>query len=254
MKAIGIIPARYASTRFPGKPLAIINKKSMIERVYMQASKAKSLQKIVVATDNTKIYEHVKNFGGEVIMTSEDVNNGTERCLAALNILEKHDKNAYFNIVINIQGDEPFINPEEINTLVNCFNDKTVEIATLIKDITNSDDIFNPTIMKVVTDINNYALYFSRSPIPYIRNAKNEEWLSKHTFYKHIGIYAFRNEILKTVTKLPASTLETAESLEQLRWLQNGYKIKTDFAKHDSYSIDTPEDLKKVEFFFKYNE
>ncbi len=250
MEAIGIIPARFGSSRFPGKPLALINGKSMIERVYCQASKASTLKKVIVATDNQQILEHVFSFGGIAVMTSSEIKNGTERCMAAFTSFIKDNKNTDFDIIVNIQGDEPFINPSEINTLVNCFQDDNVDIATLIKDITSVEDIFNPSIIKVVKDVNDYALYFSRSPLPYVRDSEQKEWLNKYKFLKHIGIYAYRKKILKVVTRLPVSALEISESLEQLRWLENGYKIKTCFACHESFSIDTPDDLKKVEKLF----
>jgi len=253
MYVTGIIPARYNSSRFQGKPLALIHGVSMIERVYTRAAQAASLNRVIVATDDSRIFEHVLSFGGNVIMTSAECRNGTERCLDAIQNIKKENKIFDCDVVVNIQGDEPFLHPEEIDTLVNCFSDPQVQIATLVRKISSSEDIFSNTVMKVVTDINDYALYFSRSAIPFIRDYDTADWINKYNFLKHIGIYGFRKETLENVTKLPPSALETAESLEQLRWLQNGFRIKTGVAQHDSFSIDTPDDLKKVEKLFSEN-
>lgn len=239
----GIIPARYASTRFPGKPLVDIRGKSMIQRVYEQACKADRLDEVIVATDDDRIYQHVNGFGGKVMMTSTEHRTGTDRCREVLQKLEEAGKS--FDIVINIQGDEPFIDPEQINTLAGCFDDPSVQIATLRKALTNPDELFSPNIIKVVCDQHGKALYFSRSPIPYIRGKQESEWIEEQVFYKHIGIYAFRAETLHAVSTLSPSRLETAESLEQLRWLEQGYIIRVETTFAESHSIDTPEDLQK---------
>ena len=220
MKAIAIIPARYASTRFPAKPLAKLGGKLVIERVYEQV--AGCVERAVVATDDERIYDAVKSFGGEVVMTSTEHRSGTDRCREAF---EKVGFDA--DIVINVQGDEPFIQPEQIETLKRCFENEGTEIATLVKPFSVEDGIEaleNPNSPKVVVDEQMHALYFSRSVVPYLRGVERAEWLHHHTFYKHIGIYAFRAEVLKQVTSLPQSSLEKAESLEQLRWLENGYR------------------------------
>lgn len=243
MKFLVIIPARYASTRFPGKPLANINGKPMIQKVYEQASK--TLEQVWVATDDTRIEECVKNFGGKVIMTSPDHQSGTDRIAeAALQISEK--LNSQFDVVINIQGDEPFIQLEQINSLKNCFINPSTEIATLIKSISNADEICDANKVKVVIGKDKRALYFSRSPIPFVRGENKENWIDKHTFFKHIGMYAYRYKALMEVTKLEQSSLEESESLEQLRWLENGYWIQTEITEHESIGIDTPADLERV--------
>ena len=238
----GIIPARFASTRFPGKPLVDIGGKSMIQRVYEQVSKV--LNDVYVATDDERIYNAVVAFGGKVIMTSDQHRSGTDRCYEAYTKLP-----AEFDVIINIQGDEPFIQPSQIEALKMCFEDETTQIATLVKPIAVSETdslLFNPNSPKVVLDKNNCALYFSRSPIPYRRGAEEKDWASLHTYYKHIGIYAYRTQVLAEITSLEPSILEMAESLEQLRWLENGYKIKVGFTDVETVGIDTPEDLEKV--------
>ncbi|NOZ35963.1 MAG: 3-deoxy-manno-octulosonate cytidylyltransferase [Chlorobi bacterium] len=248
MKILGIIPARYASTRFPGKPLADIKGKTMIQRVYENISHF--LDEIIIATDNTLIAEEVKNFGGNVVMTSENHKSGTDRCAEALSVIEKVN-NISYDIVINVQGDEPFLHKEHLIKLTACFNDSETEIATLIKKIGFNEDIFNPNKPKVIFNKNRQAIYFSRSPIPYLRNFEKNEWHIHHNFYKHIGIYAYRSDILKKITTLPVSGLEIAEALEQNRWLENGFKIKIDITEKESMSIDTPEDLEQfVKKFF----
>jgi 3-deoxy-manno-octulosonate cytidylyltransferase (CMP-KDO synthetase) len=243
MKFIGIIPARYASTRFPGKPLADMKGKPMIQRVYERASKA--LDDIIVATDDGRIYDAVKAFGGKVVMTSDKHRSGTDRCEEAF---VKSGSDA--DVIINIQGDEPFIKATQIETLKQCFDDETVDIATLVKPIPSDADfeadLFNPNTPKVVVNRNMEAMYFSRSVIPYIRGEKYTEWLKSHTYYKHIGIYAYRANVLSEITKLPQSSLEKAESLEQLRWLENGYKIKTGVTVEETIGIDTPADMEKA--------
>ena len=248
LKAIAIIPARYASTRFPAKPLAILGGKMVIERVYEQVTKC--VEKAVVATDDERIYDAVKSFGGEVVMTSTEHRSGTDRCREAF---EKVGYDA--DIVINVQGDEPFIQPEQIEALKHCFDNEGTQIATLVKPFAESDGIEaleNPNSPKVVVDGEMHALYFSRSVIPYLRGIERSEWLKHHTFYKHIGIYAFRAEVLKKVTSLPQSSLEKAESLEQLRWLENGYKIGVGISNIETIGIDTPEDLVKAEEFLQH--
>jgi 3-deoxy-manno-octulosonate cytidylyltransferase (CMP-KDO synthetase) len=247
----GIIPARYASSRFPGKPLVLIGNKTMIQRVYEQASK--SLKQVYVATDDERISDAVNAFGGNVIMTSADHQSGTDRCAEAV---EKISTLAGLktDIVINIQGDEPFIKPEQINTLINCFDDYSVELATLIRAVGPGEDIFNSNQPKVITDKNKDAIYFSRTPLPYIRDMEKSVWTENHMYYKHIGLYAYKADTLKKITKLPRSPLEIAESLEQNRWIENGYKIRTAVTEWESIGIDTPEDLKRanklLEHFF----
>jgi 3-deoxy-manno-octulosonate cytidylyltransferase (CMP-KDO synthetase) len=249
LRFLGIIPARYASTRFPGKPLADIFGKTMIQRVYEGASEI--LSDIVVATDDQRIFDAVKNFGGNVVMTSENHNSGTDRCFEAYEKLQKN-----FDVIINIQGDEPEIQAGQIKLLQNCFIDKKTEIASLVKKITKEDgenSLSNPNHVKAVIDKNNYALYFSRSVIPHFRNLADEsEQIMRHTYYKHIGLYAYKSDILAEITKLPPSSLEKTESLEQLRWLENGYKIKIAVTDIESIGIDTPEDLEQLMKRYKY--
>lgn len=242
---LGVIPARYASTRFPAKPLADLGGKSMIQRVYEQVKKSKKVSDVVVATDHPEIYNHVKQFGGNVCMTKESHASGTDRCFETLTLQQKE-----FKYVINIQGDEPFIQPEQIDLLANLLDGKT-EIATLVKKIEEQEQLFNPNVVKAVIDANKTALYFSRSPIPHIRNTKESEWLSKNTFYKHIGMYAYRSDILKQLTDLPVSSLEKAESLEQLRWLENGFRISVAETATETMGIDTPDDLTKALAYLK---
>ncbi|GAB6012217.1 3-deoxy-manno-octulosonate cytidylyltransferase [Viscerimonas tarda] len=242
MNFVGIIPSRYASTRFPGKPLADMAGKTMIQRVYEQAARA--LDEVWVATDDERIVKAVKDFGGNVILTSPAHRSGTDRCNEAyLNIGKP------FDAVINIQGDEPFIQPEQIETLKNCFSEPDVQLATLLKPFSKEDGfdaLFNPSSPKVIVNKNNEAIYFSRSIIPYIRDVHHSEWLDKHTFYKHIGMYGYRADVLGEITKLQQSVLEKAESLEQLRWIENGYKIKVGFTKTETIGIDTPADMEKA--------
>ena len=245
MKFIAIIPARYASTRFPAKPLAMLGGKRVIERVYEQV--AGVLDDAVVATDDERIYDAVRAFGGKVEMTSTEHRSGTDRCWEAY-----CKQGGEFDVVINVQGDEPFIQPSQLQALKECFNSPDIDIATLVKPFAESDGIAaleNPNSPKVVVDNQMRALYFSRSIIPYLRGVEKQEWLRRHTFYKHIGIYGFRTEILKAVTSLPQSSLEIAESLEQLRWLENGYKIGVGISDVETIGIDTPEDLARAEEF-----
>lgn len=241
MSILGVIPARFASTRFPGKPLVVINGKTMIRRVYEQASASKQLSKVVVATDDERIFSEVKSFGGEVVMTSDQHRSGTDRCAETVSKFP-----GSWNAVINIQGDEPFIQPEQIDLLAGLFSDTEVKIGTLVKKLSDPADLDNPNTMKVVLDAKNNGMYFSRSCIPFVRGAEKSEWLSKHFFYKHIGIYGYRTEVLLELTKLQPGKLEIAESLEQLRWLENGYSIRTAFTEMETISIDVPEDLEKL--------
>ncbi|HEY8934129.1 MAG TPA: 3-deoxy-manno-octulosonate cytidylyltransferase [Cyclobacteriaceae bacterium] len=240
MQIIGIIPARYASTRFPAKPLADISGKSMIQRVYEQARKSSSLTKVVVATDHQEIYNHVKNFGGNVSMTREDHPSGTDRCYEAVS-----QQNEKYDYVINIQGDEPFIKPEQIDLIASKLDGKT-EIATLVKAITDAEQLFNANVVKAVVSKEMKALYFSRATIPHLRNIPQEQWLGKQKFFKHIGMYAYRNDILKQLIQLEVSSLEKAESLEQLRWVENGFSIAVAETMLETLGIDTPEDLLKA--------
>ena len=240
---IGIIPARYASSRFPGKPLADLGGKPMIQRVYEQVSKA--LSNVCVATDDERIESAVKAFGGNVVMTSDQHNSGTDRCYEAYTKI-----GGGYDVVINIQGDEPFIHPSQIETLKGCFTDQTIQIATLVKPFLPTDDfeavLFNENSPKVVINRKNEAMYFSRSVVPFFRGLNHKEWLKNHTYYKHIGLYAYRAEALGEITKLPLSPLEQVEKLEQLRWLENGYKIKVGFTDRETIGIDTPQDLEKA--------
>ena len=244
IQAIGIIPARYASTRFPGKPLVEINGVSMIERVYRQASLCARLAGVIVATDDNRILEHVKGFGGRVMLTSETHRSGTDRIAEVIQHLA--EKGERYSVAINIQGDEPFIQPAQIEKVVDIFHNPAAELGTLIKLIEKSEDIFNQNIVKVVTDGQGKALYFSRSPIPFVRNSISDKWLKDNQFYKHIGIYGYRTDTLKEITALPPSPLEIAESLEQLRWLYNGYPIFTRVTDIETIGIDTPDDLSKL--------
>lgn len=248
MKFIGIIPARYASTRFPGKPLALLGGKPMIQRVYEQVKE--TVDRVCVATDDERIEAAVKAFGGNVVMTSDQHRSGTDRCEEAYQKVGES-----FDVIINIQGDEPFIHPEQIETIKRCFEDESVDIATLVKPFAADGDfestLFNPNSPKVVVNKRMEAMYFSRSIVPYIRGKKYTEWLSAHVFYKHIGMYAYRANVLKEITALPPSSLEIAESLEQLRWLENGYKIKVGITEQETIGIDTPEDLEKANLLLK---
>jgi len=239
---LGIIPARYASSRFPGKPLAMIGDKPMIQRVYEQAKKV--LADVYVATDDSRIYDAVESFGGKAVMTSDKHRSGTDRCYEAYcNVSSKAD------VVINIQGDEPFIHEEQICEIMECFDDPATQIATLVRKFDPSqgfDALNDCTKPKVAIDNNRNALYFSRSVIPFVRNAEKKDWPSETAFYMHVGMYAYKAAVLAEITKLPQSSLEIAESLEQLRWLQNGYKIKTGLTDKPTIGIDTPTDLEKA--------
>lgn len=247
LKYIAIIPARYASTRFPGKPLAMLAGKPVIQRVWEQVSGV--VDAAVVATDDERIAQAVESFGGRAIMTSPDHKSGTDRCWEAY-----QKQGEEFDVVINVQGDEPFIAHSQLRAIMACFEDENTDIATLVKPFAEEDGLAaleNPNSPKVVLDNNSCAVYFSRSVIPYLRGVEREEWLKHHTFYKHIGMYAFRRDVLGKVTSLPQSILEKAESLEQLRWLENGYKIGVGISDVETVGIDTPEDLERAEEFLK---
>ena len=244
MKFIGLIPARYASTRFPGKPLALLAGKPVIQHVYEQA--AKVLDAVYVATDDERIYNKVTEFGGKAVMTSTEHHSGTDRIEEAL---EKVGGD--FDVVVNIQGDEPFIAQSQIETLCHCFEDEATQIATLGKPFECIKAVENPNSPKIVVDNRGYAMYFSRSIIPFVRGVERQEWLKKYPFLKHLGIYAYRTEVLKAITRLPQSSLELAESLEQLRWLENGYRIKVGITNVETVGIDTPEDLQRAEDFIR---
>ena len=242
MKFIGIIPARYASTRFPGKPLAILGGKPVIQRVYEQVVSV--LGEAYVATDDDRIFQVVEQFGGRAVMTRNDHKSGTDRIEEAAQKLHTDA-----DVIINVQGDEPFIQKSQLETVKHLFDDPQTQIATLGKPFESMEAVENPNSPKIVTDINGYALYFSRSVIPYIRGKEQAEWLQHFPFLKHIGLYAYRREVLSQITKLPQSPLEIAESLEQLRWLQNGYRIKVGLTNVETVGIDTPEDLARAEQF-----
>ncbi len=237
---LGIIPARYASTRFPGKPLVVIEGKSMIRRVYEQASQAKTIDKLVVATDDERIAAHVKAFGGEVVMTKAEHPSGTDRCYEAFKNVAGD-----FNYVINIQGDEPFLDPQQIDELGAVCKGQT-ELATQMIKVDNSAFLFDQGEVKIVLNHENEALYFSRMVIPFVKGKPEAEWHLHHSYYRHVGMYAYRRDVLQAITKLPVSALEKAESLEQLRWLEAGYKIKCVETTFDSHCVDTPEDIERV--------
>jgi 3-deoxy-manno-octulosonate cytidylyltransferase (CMP-KDO synthetase) len=242
MKFTAVIPARYASTRFPGKPLAILGGKTVIQRVYEQA--ASVLSEVYVATDDERILSAVEAFGGRAIMTRADHKSGTDRIEEAV---EKTGTQA--DVIINVQGDEPFIQPSQIKTLMALFDDPQTQIGTLGKRFDSMDAVNNPNSPKIVTDHRGFALYFSRSVIPFIRGVESDEWLSHYPFLKHLGVYAYRREVLAEVTRLPQGQLEKAESLEQLRWLENGYRIRVGLTDVETVGIDTPADLERAEQF-----
>ena len=245
MKFIGIIPARYASTRFPAKPLAMLGGKPVIQRVYEQV--AGVLDEAYVATDDERIKDAVLAFGGKVVMTSPSCNNGTERCLDAYKRLALD-----CDVIVNIQGDEPFIQRKQVDALMACFDSPETDIATLVKPFEAADGLERlecPNSPKVVLNEKGYALYFSRSVVPYLRGVEKDKWLQSHTFYKHLGVYAYRAQLLETLTSLPQSPMEKAESLEQLRWLENGYRIKVGVTDIETIGIDTPEDLERAKAF-----
>ena len=245
MSILGIIPARYASTRFPGKPLADIMGRAMILRVYDQAMLAGVLDDVVVATDDDRIFKLVTNAGFNGLMTSTSHRSGTDRCLEALEIWQEKN-HRHFECVINIQGDEPFIHPGQIKQVAAMLTDGHASIATLAKRITLQDELFNPNVVKVVFNHEMNAVYFSRCPIPFLREVDESDWITKNAHYKHTGIYGYRAEILRTACNLPQGTLEQLESLEQLRWLEHGLQIRIDITSEESIAIDTPDDLLKI--------
>ncbi|MGM9804003.1 MAG: 3-deoxy-manno-octulosonate cytidylyltransferase [Muribaculaceae bacterium] len=248
-KFIGIIPARYASTRFPGKPLARLGGKYMIERVWNQVSSV--LDSVLVATDDSRIFDAVEAFGGKAVMTGSEHRSGTDRCFEAYEKAGNGEE-----VIINIQGDEPFIQPEQLQAIMQCFDDEATQIATLVRPFDPSqpfEQLQNPNTPKVVIDDNQFACLFSRSVIPFVRGAEPMTWPQKTQYYTHIGMYAYRAEVLKQITRLPQSSLEIAESLEQLRWLQNGYKIKVGYSQCQTIGIDTPDDLKRAEEWLAKN-
>jgi 3-deoxy-manno-octulosonate cytidylyltransferase (CMP-KDO synthetase) len=238
---LGVIPARYASTRFPAKMLADIAGKPMIQRVFEQVKKAKNLSKVVVATDHEAIAEKVKSFGGEVMMTNPEHQSGTDRCSEVLS-----KQTMPFTHVINIQGDEPFIDPEQIDILADALQKDNTEIATLAIALNDLQRVLDTNVVKVVINALGNALYFSRHPIPFVRSVPQSEWLQKQTYYQHVGLYGYRADILQKITQLKPSSLEKAESLEQLRWLENGYQIRVGITTHESFGIDVPEDVERV--------
>ncbi|WEA02721.1 3-deoxy-manno-octulosonate cytidylyltransferase [Mucilaginibacter sp. SJ] len=242
MKILGIIPARYASSRFPGKPLVDIGGKTMIQRVYEQAKKCRSLSEVIVATDDDRIFNHVNGFGGVAVMTGANHQSGTDRCAEVARLYPGYE------VIINIQGDEPFIDPEQITKLTACFNDPDTQLATLVKRILTEQELHNANSPKVVINKLSEAIYFSRATLPHVRGQEPENWLEFHTFYKHIGIYGYRADVLQLITKLPVSPLEKAESLEQLRWIDNGYRIKVAETELETHAVDVPEDLEKLKF------
>lgn len=244
MKFIAVIPARYSSSRFPGKPLAVLAGKPVIQRVYEQVTKV--LSEAWVATDDERIYNTVSDFGGKAVMTRQDHKSGTDRIEEAV---EKIKTDA--DVIVNIQGDEPFIQPSQIETVCKQFDNPSTQIATIGKPFTSMEAVENPNSPKIVTDVNGFALYFSRSVIPYVRGVEEKEWLSHFPFLKHLGIYAYRREVLREITRLPQSPLEKAEGLEQLRWLQNGYRIRVGITNVETVGIDTPDDLRRAEEFLK---
>lgn len=244
MKFIAVIPARYSSSRFPGKPLAVLAGKPVIQRVYEQVTKV--LSEAWIATDDERIYNTVSDFGGKAVMTRQDHKSGTDRIEEAV---EKIKTDA--DVIVNIQGDEPFIQPSQIETVCKQFDNPSTQIATIGKPFTSMEAVENPNSPKIVTDVNGFALYFSRSVIPYVRGVEEKEWLSHFPFLKHLGIYAYRREVLREITRLPQSPLEKAESLEQLRWLQNGYRIRVGITNVETVGIDTPDDLRRAEEFLK---
>lgn len=244
MKFIGIIPARYASTRFPGKPLALLGGKPVIQHVYEKV--AAVLEAAYVATDDERIYDVVKAFGGQVVMTRTDHKSGTDRIEEAIEKI-----GGEWDVVVNVQGDEPFVAKSQLDTICHCFDDPTTQIATLGKPFESMEAVQNPNSPKIVVDNMGFAMYFSRSVIPYVRGKEKSSWLTHYPFLKHLGIYAYRKDVLRQVTQLPQSSLEIAESLEQLRWLQNGFKIKVGTTDVETVGIDTPQDLECAEEFLK---
>lgn len=238
---IGIIPARYESSRFPGKPLADIRGKSMIQRVYQQANKCQKLSEVWVATDDERIYTHVTSFGGKAVMTQKHHASGTDRCKEAMELV-----GGQAQYIINIQGDEPFIDPSQIDTLASVLEDGTVELATLVIPVTEASLLTDPGEVKVVMNVRGEAMYFSRSIIPYLKDVPQAQWFESHAYFRHAGMYAYRKDVLSQIAQIPVSALEKAESLEQLRWLEHGFRIRCAVTTFESHCVDTPEDIRKV--------
>lgn len=251
MKVLAVIPARYASTRFPGKPLAMLGGRSIIERVWQRVNRADGIDAAVVATDDERICDHMEQTAGEgsVMMTSDQHRSGTDRCGEVVSRMEKQGD--HYDIVINVQGDEPFVEPSQLEALIACFDDPSVQIATLATPVTSTDELLSPNNVKVVCADNGKALYFSRQPIPYRRGVEQERWLDEGRYLKHVGIYAFRSEALHEVCRLESGALEEAEKLEQLRWLAAGYTIHVALTDHANIGIDTPGDLAAAEDYLK---
>jgi len=244
MKILGIIPARYASTRFPGKSLAVIHGKTMIQRVYEQACACPSLNKVIIATDHHSIENHARTFNGIALMTSSKHKSGTERCWEVVSMLKEAGEN--YDVIINIQGDEPYIDPRQIAQVCDCFEEDNIKIVTLAKKIENNEELSDPNMVKVVSDLNHRALYFSRSAVPYKRGKELQEWTQFTEYFRHIGIYGYRSDVLQELVRLRATPLELAESLEQLRWLEHGYPVFVRETEFESIAIDTPADLLKI--------
>ncbi len=244
MKVLGIIPSRYASSRLPGKPLIDICGKSMVQRVYEQANTTEDIEMVVVATDDERIARHVESFGGNVILTDSNHANGTSRCLEVVEKLEELGHS--FDVVINVQGDEPLIQPEQISQLIALFPNETTDIATLAHPIKEVEELMNPNVVKIVMGAQKQALYFSRQAIPFVRGEKSGNLLGKAHFYKHLGIYAYRTSVLKKIVVLPPGKLEQAEKLEQLRWLENNFVIIVGITDYEGIGVDTPEDIAKL--------
>ena len=243
MNILGIIPARYASTRLEGKPLADIHGKPMIQHVYERASQA--IKKLIVATDDQRIADAVHEFGGQAVMTSANHTTGTNRCLEAYQAYAfEHDEK--IDVVLNIQGDEPMLDPRSIKKLSACFEDEDVQLATLVTAVSDPRDLQDTSVAFVVLSESNNALYFSRSPIPHVRSVELSQWLKHHNFYKHIGMYAYRPKALQSFASMPVSLLERAEMLEQNRWLEAGNQIRVEFTEHQGVSVDTVSDLNRV--------
>ena len=240
MKVLGVIPSRYESSRFPGKPLIDLAGKSMIQRVYEGSKASNLIDEVIVATDDQRIFDHVESFGGNVAMTSESHRSGTDRCGEIIEAYSDYD------VVINIQGDEPLVDVKQLEQIIQLFKDEKVEIATLAKKIDRTEDLFNPNRIKVVLDGKSDGIYFSRNPIPYCQNTENQEWLNQTDYYRHIGIYAYRTDCLKQLVRLEPTKLERIESLEQLRWIYHGFRIRVGLTDIETPNIDTPEDVKEV--------
>lgn len=245
MRFIVLIPARYQSVRFPGKPLAMLGTKPVIQWVYENTARA--IDDVWVATDDQRIYDAVEAFGGKALFTGAEHKSGTDRCAEAARLLQGE---VDFDAVINVQGDEPFVQPEQLVSLMSCF-DETTKLATLVREINSAEELFNPNRPKVVLDRQGHALYFSRSPIPFVRGDAEQNWVQHHRFWAHVGMYAYKADALQEITQLEPGILEQTEALEQLRWLENGYRIKTAVTTHQSVGIDTPDDLKAASLLLK---